>query len=129
MTTTRNAQGDFTEVAFEDGSKITSAAGILSFTPGNGTGARKMPVQTGAAGLKGTATLVNGTVTVSNTAVKTGDIIICSHCTPSATALGVATAPIASIVDSTSFIITAKKPADGTTETSDVSTVNWWIVR
>lgn len=68
----------------------------------------------------GTATLVGGTVTVSTAAVKTGDLIFTSRNTTGGTA-GHLNAPVASIVNSTSFVINS---SSGT----DTSTVNWWIV-
>lgn len=75
----------------------------------------------------GTATLVAGTVTVSNTSVTTSSIIFVSRNTAGGT-LGVGFAvPVASIVNGTSFVINAVA-TNGTVSTADVSTVNWWIV-
>jgi hypothetical protein len=74
----------------------------------------------GAADVRGTATLSGGTVTVSTTAVKTGDVIMVSRNTTGGTA-GHLNAPVASIVNSTSFVINS---SSGT----DTSTVNWWIL-
>ena len=76
---------------------------------------------TSGATTSGTATLVGGTVTVSTTAVKTGSIIALTRNTPGGT-VGDLSAPVASIVNATSFVINS---ASGT----DTSTINWQIVR
>jgi hypothetical protein len=68
----------------------------------------------------GTATLVGGTVTVSTTAVAAGSKIFFGRNTPGGT-VGDLSAPSASIVAATSFVLNS---ASGT----DTSTVNWWIV-
>jgi len=74
----------------------------------------------GSADVRGTATLSSGTVTVSTTAVKTGDHIFLSHAgTGTAANFGILYS--SSIVDATSFVITS-------TNNSDNDTVNWWIV-
>ncbi len=75
----------------------------------------------GAADVQGTTTLVGGTKTVTTTSVKTGDKIICSRNTTGGTA-GHLNAPVASIIDGTSFVINS---SSGT----DTSTVNWWIFK
>lgn len=74
-----------------------------------------------AADVVGTATLVGGTVTVQTTAVDTGDFIFISLNTPGGT-LGSISAPVASIVASTAFVINSSSAVD-------TSTVNWWIVK
>lgn len=68
----------------------------------------------------GTATLVGGTVTVSTTAVAANSIVMLTRNTPGGT-IGDLTAPVASLVAATSFVINS---ASGT----DTSTVNWWII-
>lgn len=68
----------------------------------------------------GTATLSGGTVTVSTTAVSASSMILVSHNTPGGT-MGHLSAPVASIVAATSFVINS---SSGT----DTSTVNWWII-
>lgn len=70
-------------------------------------------------GFRGTATLLSGTVTVSTGKIKTGYKIYVSVNTPSGTQ-GFLSAPTASIVDGTSFVINS-------TSAGDNSTVNWWI--
>jgi len=70
-------------------------------------------------GYRGTATLVDGTVTVLTEKVKTGYKIYVSVDTPSGTQ-GFLSAPTGSIVDGTSFVINS-------TSATDDSTVNWWI--
>lgn len=62
----------------------------------------------------GTATLVSGTVTVSDTRVKTGAIIFVSVNTPSGTQ-GFLSAPIASIVNNTSFVINSTSGTENST--------------
>lgn len=68
----------------------------------------------------GTATLVGGTKTVTTTAVKTGAKIFLSVNAPAGTQ-GFLSAPTASIVDGTSFVINSSNVLD-------TSTVNWWII-
>ncbi len=68
----------------------------------------------------GTATLVGGTVTVNTTAVAAGSQIFVSRNTPGGTS-GFLSAPVASIVAATSFVINSSAGAD-------TSTVNWWII-
>lgn len=68
---------------------------------------------------QGTATLVDGAVTVSTAAVRTGSKILLTRNTPGGT-VGDLSAPVASIVDGTSFDI----DSDSATDTS---TVNWFI--
>lgn len=70
-------------------------------------------------GFRGTATLVDGTVTVATDKVKTGYKIYVSVNTPSGTQ-GFLSAPTGSIVDGTEFVINS-------TSATDDSTVNWWI--
>ncbi|MEN6512260.1 MAG: hypothetical protein ABFD00_10590 [Chloroherpetonaceae bacterium] len=75
----------------------------------------------------GTAILVNGTVTVANTNITAADRILVVHEGLNAsTAVGILTYSISA---ATSFTITAVKPADGTTETGDLSTVAYVIFR
>lgn len=70
--------------------------------------------------LRGTAILSSGTVTVTTSSVKTDYKIYVSVNTPSGTQ-GFLSAPVASIVDATSFVINS-------TNAGDNSAVNWWIV-
>lgn len=75
----------------------------------------------------GSATLVNGTVTVANTNIAAADVILVTREGINAsTALGVFNTAITA---STSFTITALNPTDGTTQTNDVSTVKYVIFR
>jgi hypothetical protein len=80
-----------------------------------GAGATVVAVGTSAA-LSGTP----GSITISTTAVKTGDKIFLSRNTSGGT-LGNLKAPAASIVDGTSFVINS--------DANETSTVNWMIVR
>jgi len=75
----------------------------------------------GGAAVAGTATLVNGTVTVSTTSVTATSKIFALHNTVIGTP-GILSAPDASIVAGTSFVI------DSSTGALDDSTVNWWII-
>ena len=68
----------------------------------------------------GNATLSSGTVTVNNSAIRTGAKIIISVDTPSGTQ-GFLSAPVASIVDKTSFVINS-------TSATENSTVNYYFV-
>jgi len=77
--------------------------------------------------VSGTATLVAGTVTVANAAVTAQSVILVSRKSKGAsTAIGVLATPTRTAA--TSFVIVAQKTADGTTETNDVSTVDYLIV-
>ena len=84
------------------------------------TAGNKIKITTGANASIGTATLVGGTVTVNTTAVATGSIIMININTPSGTP-GLISAPAASIVNGTSFVINSSSVAD-------TSTINWWII-
>lgn len=77
----------------------------------------------------GQATLTSGTVTVANTNIAANDRIILTRADAnSSSALGELT--ITAQTASTSFVITALDPADGsTTITGDTSIVNYFIVR
>lgn len=107
---------------------LTNAAGRLASFQNNST--EKLAVgkdgkfifpSSGAADVQGTATLVGGTVTVNTSAVQTGDKIFTARNTTGGTA-GHLNAPVASIVNGTSFVINS---SSGT----DTSTVNWWIIK
>lgn len=80
----------------------------------------KIKVATGTNASVGTATLVAGTVTVNTTAVAAGSLIFVSRNTPGGTT-GSLSAPSASIVAGTSFVINSSS-------NTETSTVNWWIV-
>lgn len=96
------------------GNLILSAAG-------NG-----IQIREGTNARMGVATLVNGTVTVSNTSVTTSTRFILTRRGKNAsTAIGELS--VETVTASTSFVITALK-ADATTETGDVSTVHWQLV-
>lgn len=69
--------------------------------------------------IEGTATLVAGTVTVSNSDIATGTRIFVSCDTPGGTQ-GILSTPVASIVNATSFVINSSNAAD-------TSTVNWFF--
>lgn len=93
-----------------------SGAGTVTVTKGADSGI----VITGTGGIGGTATLSSGTVTVSTVSVKTGAKIFVTYNTPSGTQ-GFLSAPVASIVDATSFVINSSSASDN-------STVNWQII-
>lgn len=80
-----------------------------------------LSIKEGANARMGLATLSGGTVIVSTTAVAAGDRIITARQTVGGTT-GDLSAPTASIVDGTSFVITS---SSGT----DTSTVLWIIVK
>jgi hypothetical protein len=112
------------------GTSITATAGDITATLGNvviNGAAKQLQVHGGAAtDFIGTATLTNGTVTVSNTNIAATDrIFIVRTAKNASTAYGSYDYTISA---ATSFAITAKK-ADTTTETGDVSTVAYFIVR
>lgn len=70
-------------------------------------------------GLSGTATLVDGSVTVTNANVKTGAKIVVSVETPSGTQ-GFLSAPMSSITDGVSFVINSSSA-------TDTSVVNYYF--
>jgi len=95
--------------------KLSVAGNVELTTAGN-----KLKIATGSNASMGTATLVAGTVTVSTTAVATGSTIFLTCNTPGGTQ-GFLSAPAASIVNGTSFVINSSS-------VTDTSTVNWWII-
>jgi len=91
--------------------------------------AKQLQVEGGAAtDFIGQATLVAGTVTVANTNIAATDkIFVQREGVAASTALGVLDVSISA---ATSFTITALQPGTpGSTETNDVSIVNYFIVR
>lgn len=107
-----------------DGSVTTGGDLIMSAV------ATKLQMNGGAAtDFIGQATLTSGTVTVANTNIAANDRIFLTRADPnSSTALG--SLSVTALTASTSFVITALDPADGsTTITGDTSIVNYFIVR
>lgn len=87
------------------------------------TAGNKLKIATGSNASVGTATLTAGTVTVSTTAVTSSSIIFLSLNTAGGT-LGIQYgAPVASIVNGTSFVINSESSA-GAVVVTDISTVN-----
>lgn len=75
----------------------------------------------------GQATLTAGVATVLNTNIAAGDkVVVSRRGINGSTALGVFDVTVSAGV---SFVITARKPADATTETNDISIVDYFIVR
>lgn len=108
------------------------ASGDLDVQAGNVSltgAATQLQVEGGAAtDFIGQATLVAGTVTVANTNIAANDkVFVTREGVAASTALGVLDV---SITPSTSFTITALQPGTpASTETNDVSIVNYFIVR
>lgn len=100
-----------------DGNALTSLYAKGAGAGNTGWGAITIPRSGGTADTVGTATLVGGTVTVSTTVVAAGTRIFVSANTPGGVS-GILSAPIASIVAGTSFVINSSSAAD-------TSTVNW----
>ena len=110
---------------------VTATAGDITATAGNviiNGAAKQLRAHGGAVtDFIGQATLTNGTVTVANTNIATTDrIFVTRSAVNASSALGVFKVVKTA---STNFVITACKPADGTTETGDASTVDYFIVR
>jgi hypothetical protein len=110
---------------------LTATAGDITSTLGNviiNGAAKQLRVHGGAVtDFIGQATLTSGTVTVLNTNIAATDrIFVNRSAVNGSTALGVFKVVISA---ATNFVITACKPADGTTETNDASTVDYFIVR
>ncbi len=75
----------------------------------------------------GSTTLVAGVATVLNTNIAATDRVIAFRIAPGAsTALGLLSYVITAGV---SFVVTSQKPADATTETGDVSSIGYLIIR
>lgn len=103
---------------------ITATLGAITATNGNldlATAGNKLLIATGADASIGTsAAMTAGSITISTTAVTASSIISLTANTPGGTA-GILSAPTASIIDGTSFVINSSSSLD-------TSTVNWWIV-
>jgi hypothetical protein len=77
--------------------------------------------------MAGTATLTNGTVTVATAGVDTLSKIFLSIGTPTNLTVNVS-APAASIIDATSFVINGNLADSTVNAADDTTTVNWFIV-
>lgn len=106
------------------GTDIASTAGNILIQGA----AKQLRVEGGAVtDFVGTATLVNGTVTVANTNIAAADqVYVTREGINGSTALGVFNTAITA---ATSFTITALNPTNGAAQTNDVSTVKYFIVR
>lgn len=125
--------------AVNAGTSMTATLGAITATNGNlvlGTAGNKIvstsvaSTTTAGANSFGTVTLVNGTATVSTTAVTANSIIMLTRQSPGTTGanpLGMLS--IGTIVAGTSFVINALTTANSTTNVaSDVSSVGWMII-
>lgn len=103
---------------------LTATLGAITATNGNlvlSTAGNKLSIATGANASVGTSVAMTaGTVTISTTAVTASSKIFLTANTPGGTQ-GTLSAPTASIVAGTSFVINSSS-------NTDTSTVNWWIV-
>lgn len=103
---------------------LTATLGNITATNGNlvlGTAGNKLSIATGANASIGTsAAMTAGTITIATTAVTANSIIFLTVNTPGGTQ-GTLSAPTASIVAGTSFVIDSSNAAD-------TSTVNWLII-
>jgi hypothetical protein len=113
-----------TSTTLTSGTDITSTLGHVII---NGA-AKQLRVHGGAVtDFIGQATLVAGTVTIANTNIAATDRIIVERLGANgSTAVGVFNTSISA---GASFTITSLNPTNGTTQTNDVSTVNYFIVR
>lgn len=128
-----------------DDSMVSDGSGVLSFAARAKTdlsniastaipvdlilnvAGKSIQIKEGSNAKMGQATLASGTVTVSTTAALTNSRIFLTRASKgSSTAIG--GLEITSISNATNFVITALKPADATTETGDLSVINWLIV-
>ncbi len=125
--------------SLETTTTLTATLGDITATNGNivrGTAGNKdvyssvATTTTAGANSAGTVTLASGTATVETTAVTSASQIRLYRQgigSTGAAALGVLT--LGTIVDGTSFVITAVQPADATAaQTTDVSVIGWEIV-
>lgn len=108
---------------------IWASAGAVRFdgSLSLGTAGGKLSIATGANASVGTATLSSGTVTVNTTAVTSSSLIFVVYNTPSGTLASGLSAPTGSIVNATSFVINSLTTS-GTVNTSDNSSIRWWII-
>lgn len=106
------------------GTSMTATLGAITATNGNlvlGTAGNKLSIATGANASVGTSVAMTaGTVTISTTAVTASSKIFLTANTPGGTQ-GTLSAPTASIVAGTSFVINSSS-------NTDTSTVNWWLI-
>jgi len=127
---------DATNFSFNDttnvltvGSGVTITAGQITATNGNlvlGTAGNGIQIKTGSNARIGQATLVSGTVTISNTSVTTNTRIFLTRANSnSSTAIGALT--VGTVTANTSFIINSLSPS-ATVTTTDVSIVNWMLI-
>lgn len=116
-----NGTGSTTEVFSWTTGGLTVQAGDLAVN----TAGRGLKIKSGSNAKKGTATLINGVVTVSNTSVASGSqVIITRGAVNASTAIGFATVSKSAGV---SFTVTSRK-SDMTTETGDQSSLEWMMV-
>ncbi len=87
----------------------------------------KLTQPTTANSPKGTATLVNGVVTISNTLATTGCFIQVNYRTATAVTGTSSILTVSSLVNATSFTVTAYTPGAATTNTSDNNTIEYTI--
>lgn len=103
------------------GDVIVSASDLVIATAGKG-----LKIATGANATVGTATMVNGTVTVSTTAAKSNSLIfVMRNGLNASTSIGYM--DVGSISDGVSFTINSMKQ-NTTLETGDQSTFYWLII-
>lgn len=107
-------------IVWEDNRTSNLATATYLEEPGAFLALSKRGNRVGGGILSGTATLVAGTVTVSNTEIQTGDVVILTRRTPGGT-VGDLSAPTASIVNATSFVINSASA-------TDTSTVSYQII-
>lgn len=111
---------------------VDVTAGDLDVAAGNvaiQTAGKGLQVKEGSNARMGQATLVAGTVTVSNTSVTANTRIFISRASPGGTPGALGTICVGTVTPSTSFVINSLDPTDGTTVvTTDVSDVNWFLV-
>lgn len=110
-------------------SATLDVTGDASVTSGNlvmATAGKGLQVKEGSNARMGTATLSSGTVTVSNTSVTASTRIFVSRASANSST-GIGALAVGTVTASTSFVINALK-ADASTETNDVSIVNWVLL-
>lgn len=117
-------------ITLAGGTNLTSAGtgSTVTFNMDSTIAIDTLEVSGGAAtDFVGQATLVAGTVTVANSAITAADrVFVTRSDINSSTALGVLEVVITA---STNFVINSRDPADATIETSDVSIIDYFIVR
>lgn len=136
LTQTWNTSGSPTAIKLNITNTASGTASLLEDLQVGGTSqykiakSGKISLASGSNKSTGTATLVAGTIAVSNSEVTANSLIWVQYATGSAPSLGagsISTLTVSAISAGTSFTITGLTAA-GITNVTDTSLVQWWII-